>query len=164
MSDPQTLRRIDALERALAALQTRELPTSAIGAWPTDPELVGSGTAGSYTYTTTGAEYTRIGDRVFINGRCRATATAVAPVGNLSITGLPFAASSTESVIAGGIVFIQWQFNIAAGYTQVEGQILAGATSISIIRSGDNVAPAVVQGGEALAAFDLQFWGEYRVA
>lgn len=162
MSDPQTLRRIAALEKTLAALQTREY-TPLTGAWPTDPELVGSGTAGSFTYADTGAEYTRIGNRCFFNGRCRVTATAVAPTGNLAITGLPFTAEASESVIAGGCVFIQWNFNVAAGYTQVEGQILNGATSISIIRSGDNVAPAVVQGSEALTTFDLQFWGSYRV-
>lgn len=133
----------------------------AVGEWT--PVLAGSGTAGTFTYADTGGEYTRIGDRCFFNGRCRVTATAVAPTGNLAITSLPFTAEASESVIAGGCVFIQWNFNVAAGYTQVEGQILNGATSISIIRSGDNVAPAVVQGSEALTTFDLQFWGSYRV-
>ena len=89
------------------------------------------------------------------------TATAVAPTGNVTITGFPIVAAGI--LIAGGGVFIQQNINVAAGYTQVEGQILSGNTFMSIIRSGDNVAPAVVQGGELNATFDFQFWGVYRV-
>lgn len=153
------LRRLAALEE-LARQPRAESGIS--GTWT--PTIVGSGTAGSFTYSGTGGDYTRIGDRVFFNARVNITATAVAPTGSLSIAGLPIAATASASVIAGGASFIQWLFNLAAGYTAVGGQILSGTTTIGIVKAGDNLAPAYVDGSEALAAFDLQFWGVYRVA
>lgn len=164
MSDPQTLRRIDALERALSALQTREY-TPLTGTWT--PTLVGSGTAGTFTYGAgNGGDYQRVGNWVHFAGRIFITATSVAPTGSLAIGGLPIAAAATVgSVIAGGANIFNWNgFNVAAGYTQVDGQILTGESDIGIIKNGDNLAPAYVQGSEAATTIDLQFWGAYRVA
>lgn len=164
MSDTAQLwREIEKINRILERLRTAE-GGAREGTWT--PGLLGSGTAGSFTYGAgNGAEYTRIGDRILINGRLQITATAVAPVGNLSITGLPFTAGSSASVIAGGIEIFNWAtFNVAAGYTDIGGQILNGTTTIGIVKNGDNLAPAYVQGSEAAATLDLQFFGHYRVS
>lgn len=158
----EVIREIEALKARVRELEMTEYPVST-GTWT--PVLVGSGTAGSFTYTGTGAEYTRIGDRVLISGRVNITATSVAPTGNLTITGLPFTPAASASVVAGGVTFIAWSnINVAAGYTDVSGSILNGTAAINLIRSGDAVASAIVQGGELAAAIDLQFFGEYRIA
>lgn len=151
------LQRLNAVEAFMRKPQA-ESPID--GVWT--PAIAGSGTAGTFTYAaTTNGQYTRTGNIAFFSGRIVVTATAVAPTGNVTITGFPIVAAGI--LIAGGGVFIQQNINVAAGYTQVEGQILSGNTFMSIIRSGDNVAPAVVQGGELNATFDFQFWGVYRV-
>lgn len=156
------VRALEALEARVRELERTEYPIST-GTWT--PVLVGSDTPGSFTYSGTGAEYTRIGNRVLINGRVNITATSVAPVGDMTITGLPFMPAATASVVAGGVTFVAWgSINIAAGYTDVSGNILDGAAVINLVRSGDAVASALIQGSELAAAIGLQFVGEYRIA
>ena len=134
------------------------------------PTLVGSGTAGTFTYDTTNtrAEYTRIGDRVFVNGRVRITATAVAPTGNMAIGGLPIASGSGSGGTNGNIlgtadvlpnIAVNWQ----AGYTQFGGVIVGSAKQFLVVETGDNVALAQAQGGEFGATVDLYFSGSYKV-
>lgn len=131
------------------------------------PTLVGAGTAGTFTYdaTNTKIQYERIGNKVYFNGRLITTATSVAPVGNMTITGLPIAAgaNSNNGNILGGVVFGYTGFNLAAGYTQMHGFIVGGATTILLYEMGDNVARAVVQGGELGAAVDLFIAGWYKI-
>lgn len=163
MSDnTQLWSEIEKINRILERLRTAE-GGSRKGTWT--PVLLGSVTPGTFTYGGgNGAEYTRFADRVLINGRLQITATSVAPTGSLSITGLPFTAGSSASVIAGGIEIFNWAtFNVAAGYTDIGGQVLSGTTVIGIVKNGDNLAPAYVQGSEAAATLDLQFFGQYRV-
>jgi len=130
------------------------------------PTWVGSGVAGTFTYTanSTLVEWSRIGNRVFFNGRIVISAIAVAPTLNLQIAGWPYpGVADTNMAIAGGGTMFFWNMNVAAGYTQVELQF-ANASSLAIVtRNGDNVAPAAVQGGE-LNTGDNRFFGHYRVA
>lgn len=137
------------------------------------PTLVGSGTAGTFTYTAnaTIVEWTRIGNRLFFNGRILITAITVAPVGNMTINGFPFAAvADSNMAVAGGLQFSLWQFNVAAGYTHVAGTFLNGVSTASLTKNGDNLASANVQGGEVAlinaggTTIDLRFSGQYRVA
>lgn len=65
--------------------------------------------------------------------------------------------------IAGGGAMIFWNLNIAAGYTQVELQAANGSSALTVIRTGDNVGPSAVAGGE-LNVGDCRFEGQYRVA
>jgi len=157
----ELVRKIEELERRLRDVERSEIATT--GTFTLT--LVGSGTTGEFTYAGTGAHYTRIGNCVFISGRVNITATAVAPTGNVTINGLPFTPVATASVVAGGVTFIAWSnINVAAGYTDLSGSILDGTSVINLVRSGDAVAAALVQGGEIGAAIDLQFFGHYLVA
>lgn len=129
--------------------------------------LVGSTTPGTFTYDTgnTEAQYTRVGDRVLFNGRVNITATSVAPVGNISIAGLPFpsGANAANGNILGGCNIAWSGINLAAGYTEVEGVIVGATSSILLYELGDNVARAIVQGSEIAAAVDIWFWGMYKL-
>lgn len=137
------------------------------------PTLVGSTTPGTFTYTaaSTLVEWTRIGNRLYFNGRILITAITVAPVGNMTIAGFPYAAvADTNMAIAGGLQFSLWQFNVAAGYTHVAGRFINTLSTAAIIKNGDNVASANVTGGEVAlinaggTTIDLNFSGQYRVA
>lgn len=135
------------------------------GSWT--PTLIGLTTGGTLTYdaTNTKCEYTRIDNRVFINGRIRFTVITVNPVGNVVITGLPFAAASTGFGNPGGVTMSYWTLDVPAGYTFVQGAISDGESQIRLVRSGDNVAPASVAGGEVVlvgGVADFKFEGQYR--
>jgi hypothetical protein len=131
------------------------------------PTLVGSGTAGTFTYVANAnlVEWTRVGNRLFFNGRVQISAIAVAPTLNMSINGWPYAGvADTNMAIAGGASMIVWQANIAAGYTQVAGQFANGSSSMLLVESGDNVGLAVMQGGEIITTTQFRFEGSYRIA
>lgn len=130
------------------------------------PTWVGSTIAGTFTYTANNClvEWTRIGNRLFFNGRIVISAIGVAPTGVLQIAGWPVAAvADANMAIAGGGAMITWAINTAAGYTDVGLQFTNGAVVGSLTRSGDNVAIASVLGGELIVG-DCRFEGQYRVA
>lgn len=130
------------------------------------PTLVGSGVAGTFTYTAnaTLVEWTRIGNRLYYNGRIVITATTVAPTLNMSINGWPYAgvASATMAIAGGGDLAIAG-ITLPANYLQTHLQFTTNATP-SIIRSATAAAGlAIVQGAELAATMDIRFWGNYRV-
>ena len=129
------------------------------------PTLFGSGTAGTFTYLVQAGLYTRIGDRCLYSGRVAASATSVAPTGNISIGGLPLtSAASGGNIVGGGVVAAGVAVNLVAGYTQLIGMVNASVSSIILCETGDNVNLAVVQGGEISATFDFYFAGQYAIA
>lgn len=169
MSDPYTQRD---LARRLEQTQVIERPGGVTGfttfyaTGSFTPVWVGSGTAGTFTYNASVClvEWTRIGNRVLFNGRIEISAITVAPTGNLTITGWPFpGVADTNMAIAGGGSFGVWTINVAAGYTDVAMYIVNGGSAMFMARSGDNVAPAVIQGGELIVGA-CWFEGSYRVA
>lgn len=130
------------------------------------PTWVGSTIAGTFTYTANAClvEWTRIGNRLLFNGRIVISAIAVAPTGVLQIAGWPFpGVADANMAIAGGGPLLTWALNVAAGYTDVGMQVQNTASVAGIVRSGDNVAIANVQGGELIVG-DCRFEGQYRVA
>lgn len=123
----------------------------------------------TYTTATTRGSWVRVGALCFIVGRIDITAISVTPTGSLQIETLPFpAVADADSTISGMVTMASWTANIAAGYTQVEGQITSTAPNvITLVRTGDNVAPAGVAGSELAlvsGAASFRFAGVYRVA
>lgn len=135
------------------------------GLWT--PGIAGSTTPGTFVYNTglTKAQYTRIGNRMFFNGRIFVTSTSVAPVGNVSITGFPIAsgASTDNGGILGGANISWTGVNLQAGYTFLSGIVLNAVTTMALYEAGDNVARTFVQGGELAGSIDLYFEGSYRL-
>lgn len=129
------------------------------------PTWVGAGTAGTFTYTTNAClvEWTRIGNRLFYNGRIVITAIGVAPTGALTIAGWPYAGvADSNMAIAGGGAMLSWALNVAAGYTDVNLNFVNASAAASLVKSGDNVAITGVQGSELITG-DCRFGGSYRV-
>jgi hypothetical protein len=153
----------DQLARELFPLMARFFIET--GTWT--PTLIGLTTAGTLTYGgTTFGNYTRIGDRVFINGRVSVTGVTVAPTGNLAIQGLPFTSAAFNT--AGSAHFVYWGvLNLGGGAnTYLGGWIESGVSRITL---------AVSQNGGGAAAFltaavagvangtDLVFTAQYQI-
>lgn len=169
MSDPYAQRDII---RRLEQTQVKEVPggitgfTSFYEAGSFVPAWRGTTIAGTFTYTTAAClvEWSRIGNRLFFNGRIVISAISVAPTGVLQIDGWPYAGVADASMaIAGGGTMIFWALNVAAGYTDASLQMANTDSRMSVVRSGDNVGPASVAGGELIVG-DCRFEGHYRVA
>ena len=67
------------------------------GTWT--PSVAGTTTAGSHTYAIRVGNYTKIGNRVFFTAIMILSAKDAAMAGSVSISGLPFTASSTANLI-----------------------------------------------------------------
>jgi hypothetical protein len=166
MSDPNltTQRQIQALQDKLERLRKADAILYASGSFV--PTWVGTTIAGTFTYVAASClvEWSRIEDRLLFSGRIEISAIGVAPTGNLTLAGFPYPGEADASMlIAGGGALIVWQLNISAGYTQVAMQMVDGSSAMTIMRSGDNVAPGAVQGGELIVG-NCWFMGQYRVA
>lgn len=164
MSDIDLTSAIRRLEKRVSALTPKESPLYEKGSFV--PTLVGAGTAGTFTYTAnaTLVEYTRIGNRLFFNGRIVITAIAVAPVGNLSINGWPYAGVADVNMAIAGVTAIEWaRVILPAGFTAINVQFGNSAVA-ALVRSGQNVGLATVQGAELGAApYDFRFGGNYKI-
>lgn len=157
-------RAINELQEEISRLKTADAILRDSGSFV--PEWVGTGTAGTFTYTAGASvvEWTVIGNRLFYNGRLAISAISVAATGNLTITGWPYAAVADATMnLAGGGTLTSWALNITAGYTQVGLQFTNGSSVANLVVSGDNVAPISVQGGELIVG-SCRFAGHYRIA
>lgn len=138
------------------------------GVWT--PTLVGSGTAGTFTYdaTNTSAEWSRFGNRVLVNGRVRITAITVAPTNNLGIGGLPFVSATSGQQVAGGLAILSYTgITLTGARTQLNAIVTDAVQTALLFESGSNLATAIVQGtGLVLVGGvgDFRFEGQYTVA
>lgn len=157
-----TIRELLARVRALEGI---ERLTTARGSFA--PTLVGAGTAGTFTYGAGNlAEWTRLGNRLFFNGRVVITATTVAPVGNLTIRGWPYAGVADANMAIAGVAVVEWaSVNLPANYWAVQLQFNNASSNATLVRGGTNNAIGIVAGGElAGGVYDFRFAGQYRVA
>jgi hypothetical protein len=162
--DSDTARVIRDLQQRIARLEAKPGPLYQVDSFV--PTWVGAGTAGTFTYTANAClvEWTILGNRLLYNGRIVISAISVAPTGALNIAGWPFAGvSDANMAIAGGGAMLSWAINVAAGYTDVNLNFTNGSSLAALVRSGDNVAVAGVQGGELITG-DCRFAGQYRIA
>ena len=159
--------KLQAQARALAPYLRTLVFTPFLETGSFSPTLVGATTGGTFTYGTGNLiEWTRRGDRLSFNGRVSITATTVAPVGSLSIRGWPYAGVSDSNMAIAGVGAMIWQnVNLPAGFTSISLQFTNGSITPNLVRSGQNVGLAIVQGGElAGGVYDFRISGEYRIA
>jgi hypothetical protein len=123
------------------------------GTWT--PTIVGSTTAGAFTYSVNQGTYTKVGDLVTVNSAIYVTATATSPVGNVSIYGLPFSISTQfPSFTVGWSQFITFADQLGA---------YGGGTQITLrnMLSGDS--GSFVSGADFGSSFYLFISGSYHV-
>lgn len=162
--------KLQAQARALAPYLKTLVFTPFMESGSFTPVLVGSGVAGTFTYTAnaTLVEWTRFGSRLFYNGRIVITAITANPTLNMTVTGWPYAGvSDANMAIAGGGDMIGNRgITFPAGYTWSSLRFVNGSSAATILRNGSGVAGATVQGAEiglVGGSIDLQFVGSYRV-
>lgn len=166
MSDPfeDIIREQAELDRTIERTRLKEIPIYDKGSFA--PVLSGSGTPGSFTYGSRNLiRWTRIGGMLFFGGTVHITATAVAPVGTMSISTFPFAGIDPTTSTS-GMCEVKWSgITLTANYTSISLQFTT-TTSGTLIKSGTaGVALAVLTGAELTAAAqDFRIGGHYRIA
>lgn len=128
------------------------------GTWT--PALV-AGTSGTITLTspTNSMSYTRIGNRVFISGQVSVTSVS-SPVGDLALTGLPFASVNTNSGRTGVAVFATGLLTTSA-HTAVMGSITLNSSQINI-RGYNNGSLVATMANNIQAGSVLQISATYE--
>ena len=138
MSELDLLRKIADLEARLARLESDDRTRYSTGTWT--PSFTGTGTAGVFTYTVQVGFYTRIGRLVFYNGDLGISAISTPPVGNMRISGLPFAAENTSSNYSPAALGYIHNFNFSAGALGMAGYTVPNSTQVYLAEYYDNAS------------------------
>lgn len=162
MSDDNDIVRImRALDRRIGQTEVKEVPIYETGTFT--PVYKGSGTAGSWTYSTQIGRYIRFNNLVIITIDLIAATRPVAPTGNALIDGLPFTAFST----GGG----QNHASLAIGQcdatltgTQIEALVVPGTTQIAFLEipAGGGANTNLAATG-LTATCAMRLWGGYEI-
>lgn len=124
------------------------------------PTLLGSGTAGTWAYTTQSGYYHKIGKLVFIAITLKPSSITGSPTGTLAVGNLPFTAAAINqhmSVEDDGIDY-------SAGYTMLKALVVQSGTSMLIYQNGDNVARTGLPVGAIVAGEEIRITGCYESA
>ena len=130
------------------------------GTWT--PGIEGGATAGSYTFSGTGA-YTKVGNKVTVWGQLLDITTVSAGSGNLLITGLPFT-SALGFPAMGSIVMDSWDLS-GATYIDVVAMVSNAVNYMNprIVRDGTTDISVGITAKSSNSA-DIQFCVTYTVA
>lgn len=127
------------------------------GTWT--PGVTAGTTAGTPAYTTQEGTYTLRGADVVVWGHIDLSGWTGSPAGDVSITGLPFAALGTSAMVVPWFAGI----NMTASYNTTFAHTSADSTSMFLAESGDAVGPVRIQASAITAAdFLLIFTHTYR--
>lgn len=125
------------------------------------PYFAGETTAGAFVYSTQVGQYTRIGNRVFFVLYLHASSVTTAPVGDMRVQGLPYAAkASTYPAVAASFV------SYITDGDKLSAFIVASSTSISLrVDSALSTNSNTTLVGSALGATPrIMLAGHYEVA
>jgi len=112
------------------------------GTWT--PTFEGADTAGTYTYGSREARYTKIGRFVQVTAKMNGIDDVVEGSGSLHVTGLPFAVSSTTDSTSGfGAVVFEF-FNVSDDTYNLACEAVEAASYVRFWESKDNTANALV--------------------
>jgi len=149
------LREIAALKRRVARLEAQDkFEFEPWTGWT--PELYGTTTAGTITYSTQIGFYLLLDAVVFVYGLLSVSTIPVAPTGNLRIRTLPYAAVNAQPLSYSG------RSNLSAGYTYFQCRTGTGLTDVILQQAGDDLNQAF-PAANLNTSFDIQFTGFYRI-
>jgi hypothetical protein len=103
------------------------------------------------TFGVRNGTWTRIGNVVIVAFRVEITGSSGTPSSGVSITGLPFSASSSLATAAYTSELSYSNLDIPAGFTSVVGIVNPSSSTISLQQQGDNIAQASLSGSAILA-------------
>jgi hypothetical protein len=136
MSDPDIYRRLAALEKWRDDMASVERSILSSGTFT--PTFLGTGTAGTFTYSSQVGIYRRENDKVTIYVEVGISAIAVAPTTNMRIAGLPIAAAAgaNYSLAIGTISNLDYP----AGMLELTAFVEGGQSYIVLAYARDNAA------------------------
>lgn len=126
-----------------------------VGTWT--PTLVGSGTAGTFTYTNQVSSYEKIGRLVIARFGLSISATPGSPTGNMQIAGLPFTSNATPNDDGHCFISVMTGITLDAGYTVLTGLIGVSTTTILLIELGSGQTGQAVPVGKFSATTTALF-------
>lgn len=124
------------------------------------PAFVGSGTAGTMTYSAQEGTYTRIGNLCSAGGYLAVSSISGAPTGTIRVTGLPFPATGTYTACA--LSYIH-NWNLSTGSIQLVAHTVPGFSFVDVVEIFDN-ANAVGFPAGSFQACSLMLHAVYQVA
>lgn len=137
-------------------------PTPQEGSWT--PIFIGSGTAGTFTYSIQVGRFSRIGNLVFIEAQLAISAITVNPTGSLLISGLPFASGNPGAVVLACPSIGRWGgITLDAGYTSLNAEVVNNTTQIEFIESGSGLAISLLPATGLGTLADVTISGVYRI-
>ena len=125
------------------------------------PVLVGQTTGGTQTYSTQSGKFTRIGNKVFFAISIDLSAFDATTLGNLKITGLPYAAKAATNDYY--IIPASGTMTLSAGYTWFNGRIDPGNNFVWLIQNGSGVTASIMTATSLLTHSEIYITGEYGV-
>lgn len=174
---PRLLRMIRDMQGRLERLATRERPNQALditssptfaglsitNSTPWTPGFAGTATPGVFTYTNRIGNYRLIDPLVFINARVSISAIGTPPVGNMTISGIPFASAGTYyAAFSFGLIS---NFNYALNAVELTMFTGVGLSRFDLYEAFDNAgAVACPAANFTNANCDLIFSGVYLKA
>ena len=126
-----------------------------------DPAVVGATTAGTFTYSKQYGKYTKVGNIVHVQITLVVASTSVAAVGNLAVTGLPFAIDIGAGDF--GSFAVGWSQNISFN-TQICAYGEDGSTQINLRSSTSGGSGSLITGGDLGSTFYLLIGGSCQTA
>ena len=151
-------KRLQALERFMREIRG-DRGTGAVQTWT--PAFAGTGTAGIFTYTNQTGRYFLNGEKCEFMGFVTISAISTPPVGNMLITGLPFASTVGGYSVTFGFIS---NFNYTALALQLCGRITASTAYITLSESFDNIAAVAAPAANFTNAdCSLGFSGFYQI-
>lgn len=118
------------------------------------PSLIGTGGGSAHTYATRVGRYWKIGKQITFCINIRITAKDGTMTGPVSLSGLPFAAITTNS-FACSVGYMAGYTRTAAG-TQLNALLFATTSAVGLYEDGTSSVPAAIG-----AAFEIHVFGSY---
>lgn len=139
--DARTSRDSNFQLRAPGQYSHAQIPVAYRGVW--QPTIVGTSGTSVHTYTQQLGWYIRTGQQVTVFFRVAISAKDGDMGGNAQIAGLPFAVS-TDTLFSSAPLFAEYRVDLSVGYSELQGETVAGGSSIPLVQSGDNIAPILL--------------------
>lgn len=125
------------------------------------PVLSGAGVAGAPTYAAQAGTYTRVGNRIYFDGRVSISAIG-GMVGDLQVS-LPVAPRATTANLASVFTVEFDGVTFAAGRTQLNGKVVSNMSIANFISCGSGVAPVALTSTNASTSTSFFISGHYPV-
>ena len=126
------------------------------------PTLVGSTTAGSFTYTVQEGNYTRLNDVISFSVCVEISAINDPPAGDISIAGLPEAAN--QSINRQALCVGEWSsITLPSSRINLNAYIDSNSSSISLVGTASGYASTAVTASGIASNMTIAISGSYKV-